>query len=411
MSQRKSSKSSKSKSSNLLRSIGAIIGAILVLIAGLLTQGGGNTPSATNNSVTNTRRPTVVNNSSTQVASVSGSVREISVGQGFGYRRDFWQVYFTAPTGSSRSRDYNGGINENLATAIGEVRSTLDIAAFEFNSPFITQAVLDAEARGVRVRMVTDTQSGLNDEDTTISQLIAAGIPVVDDVRTALMHDKFMIMDSQVVWTGSWNYTINDTYRNNNSAIVLRSQQAVQLYQAEFDEMFTSRSFGPRSPANNVGTFTQDGVVISIYFAPENDVDTVVAQTVATAQRSIRFLAFSFTLDNVAAAMQERFGEGVIIQGIFETSGSEQPASELRPLLCAGMDMRQDGNPYFLHHKVIIIDNNTVLVGSFNFSASATDSNDENLIIIQDADIAALYIQEFERRWAEAVLPANIQCG
>ncbi|PJF24158.1 MAG: hypothetical protein CUN53_19240, partial [Phototrophicales bacterium] len=167
-----------------------------------------------------------------------GSVTAIPVGQGFGFRKGFWEVYFTAPTGSRDSATYVGGIDEVLASRIDGVQRTLDIAAFEFNSPALTQAVIRARQRGVRVRMVTDNEHGLTDDNSTIPQLIAARVNIVDDARSALMHNKFMILDSQVVWTGSWNYTINDTYRNNNNAIALRSQQAVANYQAEFDEMF-----------------------------------------------------------------------------------------------------------------------------------------------------------------------------
>jgi phosphatidylserine/phosphatidylglycerophosphate/cardiolipin synthase-like enzyme len=72
--------------------------------------------------------------------------------------------------------------------------------------------------------------------------------------------------------------------------------------------------------------------------------------------------------------------------------------------------MRQDGNKYVLHHKVFIIDDKTVITGSFNFSASAQDGNDENVVIITDPDLAAQYIAEFNRRWAEAVVPTNITC-
>jgi phosphatidylserine/phosphatidylglycerophosphate/cardiolipin synthase-like enzyme len=426
MSQRKQnrtsseSKQTSSGASGLLRGVGAVIGAILLGIVALLSGTGGdgtiqNNPTAfVGVNVTNTRVPgtpvPATQVPSTQIASNLVNARPVRVGQGFGYRWEFWQIYFTAPTGSRSSRDYVGGIDENLAAAIDGVSNTLDIVAYEFNSPAITQAVLRAVQRGVQVRMVADTQAGINDEDSTIHLLIEAGVPVVGDQRQALMHNKFMILDGSVVWTGSWNYTINDTYRNNNSAIVLRSARAVDYYQAEFDEMFTGRFFGPRSSATNSGSFTLQNVPISVYFAPENNVDEIVTRTVATAQSSVRFMAFSFTLDHIAVTLQDRFGEGVIVQGIFESTGSEGDASELTPLSCAGMDVRQDGNPYFLHHKVFIIDDYTVMVGSFNFSASATDSNDENLIIIQDATIAALYVQEFERRWAEAVLPSNVVC-
>ncbi len=64
-----------------------------------------------------------------------------------------------------------------------------------------------------------------------------------------------------------------------------------------------------------------------------------------------------------------------------------------------------------LHHKVIIIDETVVVTGSLNFSNNAADSNDENVLILADAGIAGLYLEEFERRWAEArpFLP-NVDC-
>src|SRR5688572_25380874 len=174
MSQRKSKKSTSSSSSSggLLRTIGVIIGAILVAIIGLLTNNNGGNPTSTPptlpvTSVGSTSAPRATNTPvatqrpSTQVAGNINNARTIDVGQGYGYRFEFWQVYFTAPTGSRNSRDYVGGIDENLAAAIDGVDETLDIVAYEFNSPAITQAVLRAVGRGVVVRMVTDTQAGL----------------------------------------------------------------------------------------------------------------------------------------------------------------------------------------------------------------------------------------------------------
>ena len=72
--------------------------------------------------------------------------------------------------------------------------------------------------------------------------------------------------------------------------------------------------------------------------------------------------------------------------------------------------MRLDGNSYTFHHKVIIIDGSAVALGSFNFSSNATESNDENLLIIHDAGLAAQYEAEFQRRWAEAIQPMGGQC-
>jgi phosphatidylserine/phosphatidylglycerophosphate/cardiolipin synthase-like enzyme len=122
-------------------------------------------------------------------------------------------------------------------------------------------------------------------------------------------------------------------------------------------------------------------------------------------------MAFSFTLDDVRDVLLTKASEGVNVTGIFELRGSETEFSELTPLFCAGLPMRQDGNRFVLHHKVFIINDDIVVTGSFNFSASARDDNDENVVIIQDADLAAQYIAEYDRRWAEAVVPDGLSCS
>jgi phosphatidylserine/phosphatidylglycerophosphate/cardiolipin synthase-like enzyme len=67
--------------------------------------------------------------------------------------------------------------------------------------------------------------------------------------------------------------------------------------------------------------------------------------------------------------------------------------------------VRRDGNPSFLHHKVIVVDERYVVTGSMNYSTNAEESNDENVIIIDNPEIARLYLQEFERVWSIATDP------
>ncbi len=403
----------KKQSSTSRSLLGSILAVIVVVIAAIVTLFTGGTPEPTpvpptSGPVTPTPRP--VTASPATPSAPAGAVT-ISVPQGFGAEYGFWQVYFTAPTGSSNQSTYIGGIDTALAQTISSARGTLDIAAFEFNNIVLTAAVLEAHERGVTVRMVADDEHGLEDEDSSYNQFVDAGIEVVDDSRTALMHNKFMIIDGSVVWTGSWNYTINDTYRNNNNAIMLRSRRAVQSYQAEFNEMFERKEFGPRSSIGNGANFNQDGTPIRVLFAPEDDVVGAITQTLGTADTTIRFMTFSFTVDAIGHTIQSRASQGVRVQGIFENTGSETAFSELTPLFCAGLGVRQDGNGYILHHKVFIVDDDTVITGSFNISDNATRSNDENLIVIQDPVLAAQYIAEFDRRWAEARTPTDLNCS
>ncbi len=108
-------------------------------------------------------------------------------------------------------------------------------------------------------------------------------------------------------------------------------------------------------------------------------------------------MAFSFTDDELAAAMLERHAAGVLVEGVFETRGADSEYSEYAKLKKAGVLVWQDGNPAVMHHKVIVIDNKVVVMGSFNFSGNANSSNDENLLVIHDRAIAAEYLDEFER--------------
>lgn len=347
---------------------------------------------------------------STEVASLPGDVQAVSIENGLGATKGFWQVYFTQPVDTRDRSQWVNGVDGAVADAIRSTNRTLDIAAFEFSNEVITEAVLDAHERGVTVRVVTDDEHGLEDVDSTIVELELAGIDIVDDDRSGLMHNKFIIFDGASVWMGSMNLTQNGVYRNNNNAILLRSRRAVETYQAEFNEMFERGEFGVRSDPSNTANFTQDGIPMEIYFAAENDVVDEIIAEINSATNSIRFMAFSYTRDDMGEAMVARAEAGVDVQGVFETTGSETQYSEMPRMFCAGLDVRQDGNAGILHHKVIIIDNGTVITGSFNFSNNAVESNDENVLIIRDSDVATLYLQEFNRVRNISRVPDDIDC-
>jgi len=350
----------------------------------------------------------------TSPSSGTPEIEEVVLGLGRGYIGEWWAVFFNEPSGSSDASTYVNGIDVPLANAIDQVQNTLDVVAFEMNNDVIYQAIRDAHERGVTVRIVTDDEHGIEDEkDTAIRDLRDAGVPVVEDGRSALMHNKFMIMDGQAVWTGSWNYTVNGTYRNNNNALVLQHPIAVAAYQAEFDEMFKDGEFGPTSTDDGMITFSEGDTQVSILFASEGNVIEAVANAVREADSDVRFMTFVFSSDSLGEAMIEAIGRGVNVQGVFENRNSTADWSMLPPLHCAGAHVRQDGNRYTLHHKTIIIDDDTVVTGSFNFSGNASRSNDENLVIIKDKVIAGLYLDEWQRMWdnAEDLEPDEVTCN
>ena len=170
--------------------------------------------------------------------------------------------------------------------------------------------------------------------------------------------------------------------------------------------MFVGYDFGPASSANTPNpVLTIDGTRLENYFAPEDEVAGKILPVLQSAQRSILFMAFAFTRPDFADALLARAADGVNVRGVFETRQIAAGSDQAWNLLTVGglaANVRQDGNPYNLHHKVFIIDELIVITGSFNFSRNADERNDENVLIIYNPAIAAAYLAEWERVWDQA---------
>ena len=314
---------------------------------------------------------------------------------------NWYQVYFTNPKYPDDPANHHGGIDTHLVDLMNEATKTIDVAAYDFDLSDVAVAMSQATQRGVRVRMVTDTDT-LTSTDKAIQAafdtLKQAQIPIVDDQREAIMHNKFTVVDGEWVSTGSWNYTDGDTYHLNNNMIVIRSANLAANYTVEFNKMFIARDFGKsKDRAIPYPVLTVDGTSVQNCFSPETSCARLIVQTVSLAQKSINFMAFSFTHDAIGNEMLARAKSGVSVSGVFETVGSQTQYSEYGKLKKAGLDIYTDGNPWSMHHKVIIIDNRIVIFGSFNFSESADSSNDENLLIVDDAHLAQAFTNEFLR--------------
>ncbi len=292
-------------------------------------------------------------------------------------------------------RKDTGNIDRHAVRFIGAARRRLDCALFELESDRIADALIAAKRRGVVVRLVADADYRDNPQ---MQRVMAAGIPVVFDGRSAFMHNKFLVADSAAVWTGSFNTTDNCAYRNNNNAVVIRSAELAENYAREFSEMFVGRKFGPRSPSNTPHTQVRLGNIdIYNYFAPEDDVAPKVVRILRSARREIRFMAFSFTDTAIGGAMIAAHVRGVAVEGVVEARNADGRGSQSARLARAGITVLPDGNNAMLHHKVIIVDGQWTILGSYNFTASAAGDNDENLLIIKNAAVARAFISEYSR--------------
>jgi phosphatidylserine/phosphatidylglycerophosphate/cardiolipin synthase-like enzyme len=295
-----------------------------------------------------------------------------------------------------------------------KVGGTIDAALFELHLPGVADALVRAKReRNVTVRVVTDTDYYYNRKDRTkvapeIQKLLDAGIPVVQDNRNNLMHNKFLVIDGQTVWTGSLNVSEEGAFNQNNNSIQLESKDLAENYTYEFDWMFTHRRFNPNRPQGGtphklvkIGNAT-----VETLFSEENVSDRI-SELVRNA-KSVKFMAFSFTDDQLGSAMRQVKANGGSVEGVFERVGANSKYGEYQPLKDAGADVHLDGNQSFMHHKVIILDEETdnpiVITGSYNFSKGADDNNDENALIISgDKALTQKYVEEFKRVKSAAI--------
>jgi len=315
-------------------------------------------------------------------------------------QNDWFTVYFSEPDGS-QSLSLRGGPDRPLAESIANARVSVDVAAYDFNLWSLRSALLEAQRRGVQVRIVAESDN-LDREE--LQQLIEAGLPVLGDRRESLMHHKFVIIDRLEVWTGSMNFTLNGAYRHNNNLVRVRSTRLAEDYLAEFEEMFVADRFGRGSPANTpYPKLTINGTPLEVYFSPEDNTQARLVELIKDAKESIHFMAYAYTADEIAAAMVERARQGVYVSGVLDAGQADSNiGGEYRNLLAAGISVRLDGNPDKMHHKVIIIDQQIVITGSYNFSRNAARRNDENTLVIHDPALAAEFMAEFQKVFSQA---------
>jgi phosphatidylserine/phosphatidylglycerophosphate/cardiolipin synthase-like enzyme len=317
---------------------------------------------------------------------------------------DWLKIYFTNPNPPDQ---VGHGIDNDVAAEVAKAQKTVDVTSFDLNLPSFVNAVIAAEQRGVQVRIVYDGKNGSQKLDAAqsptgqdfdaVSAMQKAGIQLVDDGRSnGLMHDKIIIIDSEILFMGSWNMSYNDTYRNNNNLLEITDPRLVANYQAKFNELFVNKQFGTHARVGaQTPQLTIDGTKVLNYFSPVDNVMDKLVGLVNGAQTSIRFMIFTYTDQDLANAMIARYKAGIDVAGVIENRGASQGA--LVRLACAKVPVKVDGNKYTMHHKVIIIDNRIVVTGSFNFTNSADTANDDNVLVIYDPSIAQQYLDEFNR--------------
>lgn len=313
-----------------------------------------------------------------------------------------------------------GASNDTIAAYILRAQQSLDIAIYNFTDDVtIANAINNRYNAGVQIRIVADgstAQLGLS--------LLNANIPIVERINTSgtgIMHNKFMIVDADSaanswVFTGSMNWTDNNMYNDFNNIIIFQDQSIARGYRLEFEEMWGGSGaqpgnpngvFGPSKTNNTPLQYVMgpNDIKVESYFSPTDNANGAIIKTMQTTDVNLDYAILAFTRTDIAdAIIAEDDLFLVLVRGMMEQVSD--PSSEFAYLQAAGQDIRShEGISYDLHHKYCIVDHSTldsdptVLTGSHNWSSAAQTTNDENTVVVHDARIANLFLQEFMATW------------
>jgi phosphatidylserine/phosphatidylglycerophosphate/cardiolipin synthase-like enzyme len=293
------------------------------------------------------------------------------------------------------------GMEQQLLNRLNAASTSIDAAIYSLDRASIRDALIAAQGREVAVRVVADddayNQAGYK---PYFQALEAAGIPVILDNRSSLMRNKFFVIDGLLVWSGSTNMTNTGFTYNHNNSLVFTSTQLADIYTTEFDEMFVSGLFGTAKTDNTTHTLTYAGSLLESYFSPSDGAMGQLISEVNAADESIYFAIYSFTDDSLRDAIIARKQAGVTVQGIFDQFLAGSQSSDDEALCAAGIPVKIEDFGGALHDKFMVIDpggtDPVVVTGSMNWSASGANTNDENTLIIHDAETAAAYLGAFQ---------------
>lgn len=287
-----------------------------------------------------------------------------------------------------------------------------------------------------------------------------AGIPRIDDTAdgsagSGLMHHKFVVVDQRTTLVTTANVTTSDIHGdfgsadsrgNPNALLKIDSPELASSFTQEFELMWgdgpgrqPDSRFGLQKPFRPARALKLGTAKVNIQFSPtsksvpwEQSVNGLIGRTLNRATTSVDMALFVLSEQPLATALEAKHQRGVVIRALIEPDYAYKSYSEgldmlgvalaqsdkadnpgyckfeagnhpwQQPIKTVGVPQLPEGDR--LHHKFGVVDRQTVIVGSHNWSKAADSNNDENLLVIDSPTVAAHFNREFERLYASARL-------
>ncbi|MBW4618527.1 MAG: DUF655 domain-containing protein [Cyanosarcina radialis HA8281-LM2] len=297
------------------------------------------------------------------------------------------------------------------------------------------------------------------DRRDAVAMLLNASIPIIDDTAdgsagSGLMHHKFVIVDDRILIVTSANFTPSDIHGdfrrlnsqgNANNLLKIESAELAALFTQEFNLMWgdgplgkPDSLFGVKKPFRPAKTIDLKGSKLTVQFSPTSrtvpwseTTNGTIGKTLSSAVQKVDLALFVFSEQLLADILESDRQRGVEVKALIEREFAYRSYSDAldlmgvaladsckyeannrpwpQPISSVGAPVLAKGD--LLHHKFAVIDGQTVITGSHNWSAAANTNNDETLLVIQNPTVAAHFTREFDRLYTVAQLgiPASLK--
>ncbi|HEX9414943.1 MAG TPA: phospholipase D-like domain-containing protein [Ktedonobacterales bacterium] len=327
-------------------------------------------------------------------------------------------IYF-----QSRRAQLEAGLTAHLAQFIQDTQHSLDCAIYDLREPRVLAALSAVAKSGKRLRIAYDASKervgGLSADPKPVgsaAQIDAAGLqPYATPVHhgSHLMHDKFLVRDGATVWTGSANFTPGGLELQDNNCLVIESADLAHAYTATFEDLLMqTHRYARVAGASAPQSVPVHGTPIAPYFTPAvgEGIEKAIIQAL-NAARTVRVIAFLISDQGILDALARFQAPGADIRGVFDPGGMKDAMRYKRGsdasfwfvndprFVAAPSHPYHPGENDFMHNKVMITDRHLVVTGSYNFSENA-ETNDENVLLIDNAAVADAYTGYFDTLYA-----------
>lgn len=316
---------------------------------------------------------------------------------------------------------------DRLVRLVDRAQERIEVWAYGLDEPSVLAAFARAQDRGLPVDII-------GDPDTDYGAARDRGLQVDPRERSGIQHVKLVLVDRRWLFAGTGNLTVSGFFHNNNAFFHFALERAAAdaiartlAHETDPDAAWETDAKGTSGPGPDASALALP-FAGRIFVGPRQGrvIQARLLQAILNARRRIRFMIFSFTDPVLNAALLFQARRGVIVEGVYDDEFGRQLfdpesrafelnealGSELAALYLDGNTSQFEKRPGefhggHLHHKTIIVDDDLVLTGSYNWSASARDRNLESFFEFADRAVAARFLEEFARVRERALLQAR----